>query len=166
MIEGSERRVVAGDALLHPVPLAAVALLLVNDHVLKSTWPGLVTGKLSDFAGLVFFPVLLQAIWEIACLTCRRPVTRSLRVLATATVLTIVAFTFAKVLPAGADAYRLGLSVARWPFGALFDLAAGAPVRDLARVSFVRDLGDLVALPAALFGFLAVPKTERFAVDR
>lgn len=47
--------------LLHPLPLSAVAVLVVNDHVLKhATWaPGALTGKLSDFAGLFFFPVLL-----------------------------------------------------------------------------------------------------------
>lgn len=46
-------------ALVHPVSLAAIALLIVNDFVLKAAWPGVVTGKLSDFAGLVFFPLLL-----------------------------------------------------------------------------------------------------------
>ena len=29
----------AGSALLHPVVLGAVALLLLNDHVLKARWP-------------------------------------------------------------------------------------------------------------------------------
>ncbi len=44
-----------------PLPLAALALLVVNDHVLKGAGllPGWVTGKLSDVAGLFFFPVLL-----------------------------------------------------------------------------------------------------------
>jgi hypothetical protein len=41
------------------LPLFAVAVLIVNDHVLKHRFPGLVTGKLSDFAGLFFFPLLL-----------------------------------------------------------------------------------------------------------
>jgi hypothetical protein len=43
----------------HPLPLATVLLLAVNDHLLKARWPGLLTGKLSDFAGLFFFPLLL-----------------------------------------------------------------------------------------------------------
>src|ERR1700679_4140779 len=52
--------------LVHPWPLLAVALLAVNDHLLKgSGWlPGWLTGKLSDFAGLFFFPVLLTVIAE------------------------------------------------------------------------------------------------------
>ncbi|HVE82664.1 MAG TPA: hypothetical protein VND93_07440 [Myxococcales bacterium] len=50
--------------LCHPVPLAAVLALVVNDHLLKGSGlvPGSVTGKLSDVAGLFFFPVLLAAV--------------------------------------------------------------------------------------------------------
>ncbi|MEO3781774.1 hypothetical protein ABGB12_00460 [Actinocorallia sp. B10E7] len=43
----------------HPVSLAAVIVLAVNDQVLKEAFPGPVTGKISDFAGLVFAPALL-----------------------------------------------------------------------------------------------------------
>jgi len=48
---------------LRPTPLLALALLALNDRVLKGTGvlPGWVTGKLSDFAGLFFFPLLLTA---------------------------------------------------------------------------------------------------------
>ncbi len=46
----------------HPVSLAAVALLVVNDHLLKAAFPGLLTGKLSDVAGLVFAPALLATV--------------------------------------------------------------------------------------------------------
>jgi len=50
---------------LHPLPLLALGLLAVNDHVLKY-WlvvPRWLTGKLSDFAGLFYFPLLLTACW-------------------------------------------------------------------------------------------------------
>ncbi len=50
-------------ATLHPAFLVTVALLLVNDHILKdSAAAGLLTGKLSDFAGLFFAPILLAAL--------------------------------------------------------------------------------------------------------
>jgi hypothetical protein len=49
-----------GEAL-HPIALAAVAMLLVNDWVLKPIGPGAVTGKLSDLAGLVFAPLALSS---------------------------------------------------------------------------------------------------------
>ena len=54
-----------GEAL-HPLALAAVALLVANDWALKplaapGSAAGLVTGKLSDVAGLAFAPVALSA---------------------------------------------------------------------------------------------------------
>lgn len=52
--------------LLHPLFLAALAALVVNDHVLKAAAPGVVTGKLSDLAGLVVLPVLACAAWNVA----------------------------------------------------------------------------------------------------
>lgn len=43
----------------HPLTICSIALLLVNDHILKLYFPSWLTGKLSDFAGLFFFPFLL-----------------------------------------------------------------------------------------------------------
>lgn len=50
--------------LARPLPLFAVALLALNDHVLKHAHvlPGWLTGKLSDVAGLFFFPIFLFAL--------------------------------------------------------------------------------------------------------
>jgi hypothetical protein len=50
-----------GEAL-HPVALAAVLVLVVNDWYAKPRWHGAVTGKLSDVAGLAFAPVVLSAV--------------------------------------------------------------------------------------------------------
>ena len=50
-----------------------MGLLLVNDHVLKAAYHSWVTGKLSDFAGLFFFPFLLIAIGALpAAAMCER----------------------------------------------------------------------------------------------
>jgi hypothetical protein len=51
-------------ALLTPAWLGALAVLAVNDHFLKGSGllPGVVTGKLSDFAGLFFAPALMGAL--------------------------------------------------------------------------------------------------------
>ncbi|MEU6723508.1 hypothetical protein ABZ917_07340 [Nonomuraea wenchangensis] len=38
-------------------------VLLVNDHLLKQAWPGFVTGKLSDVAGLLVAPPLLALLF-------------------------------------------------------------------------------------------------------
>ena len=52
--------------LVHPLPLLAVLVLVINDHVLKGSGllPGALTGKLSDIAGLFFFPLLLASIYR------------------------------------------------------------------------------------------------------
>jgi hypothetical protein len=46
----------------HPASLMSIGLLLLNDHVLKAASPSWLTGKLSDFAGLFFFPFLLALV--------------------------------------------------------------------------------------------------------
>jgi hypothetical protein len=47
--------------LQHPLSLLCIAVLLLNDHVLKTTNPSWFTGKLSDFAGLFFFSFVVCA---------------------------------------------------------------------------------------------------------
>lgn len=137
---------VPGDRLLHPVVLAAIALLAVNDHVLKAVVDNWWTGKLSDFAGLVFFPVLLQAAWEWGRYALGHGVRRSDRVLLAAVIATGVVFSAAQLLPQADAAYRFALGLLQWPLHALAE--GGAPLRP---VEHVADAGDLIALP-----FLAV----------
>ncbi|MBN1371706.1 MAG: hypothetical protein JW987_07170 [Anaerolineaceae bacterium] len=55
--------------LQHPISWMSIGLLLVNDHLLKGLFPGVITGKLSDFAGLFFFPFLVAL--GLAMLTSR-----------------------------------------------------------------------------------------------
>ncbi|MCC6526117.1 MAG: hypothetical protein IT373_25950 [Polyangiaceae bacterium] len=51
-------------ALAHPLWLGGLALLVLNDHVLKGSGalPGLVTGKLSDAAGMLVAPALAALV--------------------------------------------------------------------------------------------------------
>lgn len=53
------------DSLRDPRFLTALVLLLVNDLVLKSAWPGILSGKLSDLAGMVFFPVVMTSLLHV-----------------------------------------------------------------------------------------------------
>ncbi|UBU13618.1 hypothetical protein [Nonomuraea gerenzanensis] len=70
--------------------VAGVLVLLVNDHLLKQAWPGLLTGKLSDVAGLVVAPALLALLfWRRADLV--------------ATVLTGALYTLVKSTETGAE---------------------------------------------------------------
>lgn len=54
-------------ALLTPTWVFALALLVANDHWLKGSGllPGVLTGKLSDFAGMIVAPVLLAALLRV-----------------------------------------------------------------------------------------------------
>lgn len=51
--------------LVHPATLFSIALLLLNDHLFKVVAPSWLTGKISDFAGLFFFPFLLVALLSV-----------------------------------------------------------------------------------------------------
>ncbi len=46
-------------AFRHPLLILSILVLLLNDHLLKAAAPSALTGKLSDFAGLFFFPFLV-----------------------------------------------------------------------------------------------------------
>lgn len=50
--------------LTHPFVLTALLLTAVNDHYLKYKFSNLLTGKISDFTGLFFFPLLLCVLFE------------------------------------------------------------------------------------------------------
>lgn len=128
--------------MLHPIVIVAVAVLALNDHWAKARWPGLITGKLSDFAGLIFFPLFLQAGWELFS-SLRRPVRPSLQVARIAVIATAVVFCAVKLLEPAELAYEWGLGVLRWPF-----------VLELRPVSLTRDPTDLVALPALIIPWM------------
>ncbi len=56
---------IAPERALPTLPwIASLALLVVNDHILKGSGllPGVLTGKLSDFAGMIVAPVLLATL--------------------------------------------------------------------------------------------------------
>ncbi len=48
--------------LSRPASLAAMAVLLLNDHLLRRLWPSWWTGKLGDFAWLYFMPFAAAAL--------------------------------------------------------------------------------------------------------
>jgi hypothetical protein len=139
--DGPGKRALPAGELFHPAALLAIALLGVNDHLLKGRGPAWLTGKLSDVAGVFFFPLLLTAgLDTIAWVIARRRADFTLRgwKIAAACVATAIGFAAPKLSPAVGDAYAR-----------LFALV-GLHVR------FVADRTDLVALvmivPAWLVG--------------
>ncbi|QSQ28273.1 hypothetical protein JY651_26725 [Pyxidicoccus parkwayensis] len=136
--------------MLHPLALGAVALLIVNDHVLKKHWPSWWTGKLSDLAGMVMFPLLLQALWEVARARTGGGFRPSRTVLVTCVVLTGLCFSATKSWGPAAEAWRWSLGFLQWPVRLGVALLHGRPLPGVAPVAHVMDVTDLLALPGLL----------------
>ena len=138
------------EGLLHPVAVGAVVLLILNDHVFKALWPGLVTGKLSDVAGMIFFPILLQGLVELGQAGAGHVAGPRLGTLAVSCLLTALVFTWVKTSPAGAEAYRHVLGMLQWPPRMVFALLSGQGPVTPGLVRYVRDPSDVVAVPGVL----------------
>jgi hypothetical protein len=161
-----EDRAPPGVGLRHPIALFGLALLLVNDHWLKARFPGVITGKLSDVGGLLFFPQFLHALWEIGAPGRVRDRVRSHDALVGAAIATGIVFALVKVWGPANDAYRYGLAALQWPFRAIFSGIAGHGAPGLAPVSLQRDATDLVALPALVVAVWAGRSRLRGARSR
>lgn len=48
--------------LSNPITLGTIALLFINDHLLRKAWPSWWTGKIGDFAWLYFAPFVAAAL--------------------------------------------------------------------------------------------------------
>ncbi|UZN02520.1 hypothetical protein [Cellulomonas sp. S1-8] len=147
---------VRGDLVLHPVALVGLAVLLLNDHLLKAAAPGPVTGKLSDVAGLAFFPFLLLAAREVVLR--RAPTPRSACVTA---VLTAAVFAAVKLSGAARDIYAGVVGVLRYPVDAVV-AGAGAPVAVLIQP----DPGDVLAVVACAAVVLVVRRRDDVVARR
>lgn len=137
-----------GEGMAHPGAVLAVVVLLANDHWGKAAFPGLVTGKLSDFAGLAFFPLFLQGVLEVA----GAPVSR--RVLAGTCVATAAVFAAVKASAAAGLAWAWTLGTLQWPFLAAWSAAQGSGLPPWSPVRHAVDPTDLVALPAVLLAWV------------
>jgi hypothetical protein len=142
-----------GAALLHPCTVAALFTLAFNDHVLKRVYPGVVSGKLSDFAGVVFLPLFLHALLELASAhVWKKPLTAATgdRLLVGCVGVSLLMFALPEVWHPAEVAYRYGLGTLRWPFRALWALAAGDAWPRLRPVRATADVTDLLAMPMGL----------------
>ena len=148
-----------GLLLLHPVVLAAVVILAVNDHLLKSAYPGWLTGKVSDIAGLIFFPLLLQALWQLATREPRPSEMRPTLIICVA--VTAVGFTATKLVPAVTDTVAHTMGIAQWLLAVPISAVLAADMPALRPVLITRDATDLIALPALLLPLGIAPAVSR-----
>jgi hypothetical protein len=139
---------IPGDLLLHPLALGSLGLLVVNDHVLKAAWPGVVTGKLSDVGGMIFFPLFLVSAWEIVLALSRRWRGPSSRAMAISAIASVVTFTLVKTWPVAAAEAGRAWGLAQWLLGWPYRLLADQSVASPTTTTMVVDPTDLLALPA------------------
>lgn len=153
-----------GEFLLRPSVLLSMVVLVVNDHSLKERWPGTVTGKLSDVAGLVFFPVVVLTLLEVGLrlvrLSGRWPIERLLWLV---TIASAIGFTVVKTSPAAAAGYSEALGWMQWPVRATLAVVQRATIPDQHPITVRSDPWDLLALPAVLW---ALHLTRRDAAVR
>ena len=122
--------------LIHPLSLSAMTVLGLNDHFLKFAYPGFLSGKLSDFAGLIFFPLLLELL-----IPSRR----------IAVTVTGIGFMLVK-----GTAWGCGL----WNsfFTEIYRVLGSQ-----AHAALLKDPGDLIALVALLIPLLLIPERKNNA---
>jgi hypothetical protein len=155
---------VPGDVLLHPVVLASIVVLMVNDHVLKAAVPGVLTGKLSDLGGVLFFPLLLVAGWELALAGLGRWRAPSSRSLFAAVAVTALAFACVKTTAIGSVAFAWGLGSLQWLVRSAWSSVLVAPQPRLQPVVVIQDPSDLVALVALVAAAgIGLARVRRYA---
>lgn len=139
-----------GQRLLHPVSLAATVLYGFNDWWLKENWPGVLSGKLSDVAGMVVLPLTLHTLAEIAL---KREL--SSRWLLVMIVLSALGFSAVEISPLASSAWCWTWGAMQWPFYALASLGGELPpVRPVVAWS---DPTDLLAVPFGALALLTSP---------
>lgn len=139
----------AGAYLIHPLVLAALALWLLNDHAGKSMYPGWLSGKASDVASLMVFPLVPIAALDLVRARAGKPPPGTGWiagwVIATGAVMTTI-----NLFDRAATAYRWGLAAAQWPLRVVYESMLGHDIPGLHPVRLTMDPTDLWTLPALL----------------
>ena len=123
--------------VLHWVFLSSLVVLVLNDHLFKDITPGAVTGKLSDVAGLVMFPILAVSTLELIC--GRQASQKTVWGIAVGTVVVFAAMQF---MPLATHGYETIAGWIQW----LLSGTSGVPTP----VRHVPDPWDTVAIPGVL----------------
>ncbi len=152
------RRAALGAPLLHPVALAAISVLVLNDHLFKARYPGLVTGKLSDLAGMIVAPlVVLSVLDALAPMSLLRRRAYPPATAWACAALVACSFALAKTWAPATHAYEEMVALVRAPFECLAAWVRSGQSWN-AHVVVVRDPTDLAALPMGIVAAFVVAR--------
>jgi hypothetical protein len=140
-----------GELIAAPTPIGALILLAVNDHLLKAAWPGPLTGKVSDVAGLILLPFYLAALAEVGAGVAGRGWRTSDRSFATIAATVGLGFACVKLLEPANLLYERFLGLGLWVIHVPIDIAVGSSLGSPQSVVLVADPSDLLTLPALGF---------------
>lgn len=129
-------------------------LLVVNDHVLKGHWPGWVTGKLSDFAGLAMFPMLLTSLIALFIPVGRARALKEGRAVLMVSAVVAIVFVLINVSETASTTYEGVLGAMR---RSVSTIAGGSWATSSPRNTV--DPTDLIAVPAAFLGWFELRVT-------
>ena len=144
-------------ALSHPVSVGALILLAINDHLLKpqvaktgNTVASALTGKLSDVAGMVFFPLLLASLFELGGRLGRRPL-RYHRLLVLSVLMVAIFFAAINLSNSMGAFYAETLGFLQWPLRLLVD--PGGDQGAFVAVEHIVDPTDALAVVAVMIPY-------------
>ena len=144
---------IVGRAMLHPGCLLALGVWWLNDDVLKARYHNWLTGKLSDLACMVVFPVLVLCVIQLAQSlrgVCWLP--SRAQVLVTVVGVGLV-FAGINLSATVGSAYQAVFARVLQPFLFVFHGIDGLPA-----IGHTRDPTDLLALPGLLFAYWLAPR--------
>ncbi|MBX2812729.1 MAG: hypothetical protein KTR25_13010 [Myxococcales bacterium] len=140
----------AGAGVLHPMYMVATVLLVINDQWLKGRGPAVVTGKLSDVAGLVMLPLLLQAFVELCLSAWGRYSRPSNHLLILMGMVTAIGFAGVQLSPSINAWFGWGIGAIRWSLLCGIVLVSGGGCGSVRGAQSWSDVSDLWTLAALL----------------
>ena len=141
-----------GDCIRHPLCVFMLWLWLLNDHIFKDLWGNDLTGKLSDISGLVVFPLMFIATYEMICAFRQKAATHLHLVLWFSLGFSAMIMILINLSDWSADLCRVGLGVLQWPFRCLWSLS----IVPLQEVYLTMDPTDLWTLGALIIPYYIV----------
>ncbi|MCB1026884.1 MAG: hypothetical protein KDB24_03865 [Microthrixaceae bacterium] len=152
-----------GDLLLRPPVLIALAVVLLNDRVLKASYGNVLTGKLSDVAGVFVLPLVMVSAVELARWALKRPAWPASRTeVVWAIAITAIGFAAVKMIGPIGDAYAEAVGMLRAGIASLVHWE----LRPVVPIEVIRDWSDVLVLPVLAGTWLCARTRNEGAASR